>query len=129
MQLSTFKINNESFAIPALIVEEFFRHMPVTRVYGADHRIAGMVNIRGRTAAVIDMRKCFSVPARSGDECGEMILLETASGLVAEARSMGLYAYEEPLVLSVDAITQIHPLDDDEIHPAPAHIDNPLWMG
>jgi len=129
MQLSTFSIRGETFAIPALKVEEFFRPMPVTRVFGADRRIDGLVNIRGRTAVVINMRECMRVEPRAANESSEMILLETANGLVAEARALGLYAFEEPIVLSVDSISQIHTLESGEIHPAPAHIKQPFVEG
>ncbi len=129
MQLSTFTIGNETFALPALMVEEFFRTMPVTKVFGADHRIDGMVNIRGRTAVVLNLRACFDLPPRASNETSEMILLENSSGLVSEAVDIGLYAFEEPLVLSVDTINQIYNLESEEIHPAPAHIRQPFVEG
>lgn len=129
MQLSTFSIRGETLAIPALVVEEFFRPMPVTRVFGADHRIDGLVNIRGRTAVVINMRECMCVEPRQPGESSEMILLESCNGLVAEARELGLYAFDEPLVLSVDSISHIHQLELDEVHPPPAHIRQPFVDG
>ena len=129
MQISTFVVNNEMFALPSFQVEEFFRTMPMTRVFGVDRRIDGLVNIRGRTAVVINMRRCLGIPPRGLNETSEMILLETASGLVAEARDLGLFAYEEPLVLLVDSVSHIHTLDGDEIHPPPANTDKPFVDG
>ncbi len=123
MQISAFLIANEVFAVPSLLVEEFFRPLPITRVPGADQRISGLVSVRGRTAVVIDMRRCLGLPPMEGDNLGEMILLETDSGLVPEARSLGLYAFSEPLVLSVDAVSHIHNLSDDAIHPPPPHVN------
>lgn len=123
MQISTFKIDDETFAIPALLVEEFFRPLPVTKVPGCDPRIDGLVNIRGRTSVVVDMRRCFGLP--SNEEAGvnsEMILLETEAGLVEEAKKLGLYAYEEPIVLRVDSTSPIYNLEGDDIHPPPAHV-------
>ncbi|MCY2973123.1 MAG: chemotaxis protein CheW [Planctomycetota bacterium] len=129
MQISTFIVNNEMFALPSLQVEEFFRPMPITRVFGVDRRIDGLVNIRGRTAVVINMRRCLDVPPRASNELNEMILLETATGLVAEARDLGLFAFEEPLVLCVDSVSHIHTLDGDEIHPPPANTLQPFVDG
>jgi len=129
MQISTFLIQSEAFALPSLLVEEYFRPLPITKVPGSNPRIDGLVNIRGRTAVVINMRHCFGIPRMSDSCAGEMILLETSQGLVDEARELGLYAFEEPIVLSVDSISQIHHLVDEEIHPAPPHVNQPFVDG
>ena len=129
MQISTFLIDKEAFALPSLVVEEYFRPLPITKVPGSNRRIDGLVNIRGRTAVVINMRACFEVPERSPKQHGEMILLETDQGLVDEARELGLYAFDEPIVLNVDSVTQIYQLIDDEIHPAPPHVNQPFVDG
>lgn len=129
MQISTFRIDDEYFGIPTLLVEELFRPMPLTRVPSADSRIEGVVNIRGTTAVVISMRRCLGRPDLNGTAMGEMILLETASGLVDEARQLGLCTFEEPVVLSVDESTQIHHLPISENYPPPAHITQPFVEG
>jgi chemotaxis signal transduction protein len=107
MQISTFNIRNEAFAIHSLLVEEYFRPLPITKVPGADPRIDGLVNIRGRTAVVINMRRCFEVPERESTDHGEMILLETSQRLVQEAMERGLYAFDEPVVLNVDSVCHL----------------------
>jgi chemotaxis signal transduction protein len=129
MQISTFNIRNEAFAIHSLLVEEYFRPLPITKVPGADPRIDGLVNIRGRTAVVINMRRCFEVPERESTDHGEMILLETSQRLVQEAMERGLYAFDEPVVLNVDSVSQIHHLMDEEIHPSPPHVTQPFVDG
>ncbi|MCU0720702.1 MAG: chemotaxis protein CheW [Pirellula sp.] len=129
MQISTFNIRNEAFAIHSLLVEEYFRPLPITKVPGADPRIDGLVNIRGRTAVVINMRRCFEVPERESTNHGEMILLETSQRLVQEALDRGLYAFDEPVVLNVDSVSQIHHLMDEEIHPSPPHVTQPFVDG
>ena len=129
MQISTFNIRNEGFAIHSLLVEEYFRPLPITKVPGADPRIDGLVNIRGRTAVVVNMRRCFEVPARESTAHGEMILLETTHRLVKEALESRLYAFDEPIVLNVDSVSQIHHLLDEEIHPSPPHVSQPFVDG
>jgi chemotaxis signal transduction protein len=129
MQISTFNIRNEAFAIHSLLVEEYFRPLPITKVPGADPRIDGLVNIRGRTAVVINMRRCFEVPERESTNHGEMILLETSQRLVQEALDRELYAFDEPVVLNVDSVSQIHHLMDEEIHPSPPHVTQPFVDG
>jgi purine-binding chemotaxis protein CheW len=128
MQISTFRIENELFGIPTLLVEELFRPMPVTRVPSADHRIEGVVNIRGTTAVVLSMRRCLGRPDLDSRE-GEMILLETNAGLVEEARELGLKAFDEPVVLTVDETMSIHHLPIDRNYPPPAHISQAFVEG
>ena len=129
MQISTFHIRDEAFAINSLLVEEYFRPLPVTKVPGADAKIDGLVNIRGRTAVVVNMRRCFDVPDRESTDHGEMILLETSQRLVKEAIESGLYAFDEPIVLNVDSVSQIYHLVDEEIHPSPPHVNQPFVDG
>lgn len=129
MQISTFHVDRERFGLPALIVEEFFRPLPVTRVSGADWRIDGLVNIRGRTAVVFNLRACLGLPCPNPSGSSEMILMETAGGLVTEAREANLYAFEEPIVLSVDSVSQFFTVSPDEIHPPPAHISQRFLDG
>ncbi len=129
MQISTFTIAEETFAIPALVVEEYFRPIPVTAVPGSDPRIDGLVNIRGRTAVVINVRKCLGLPPREPGQAGEMILLETTQRLVREALELGLKTFDESIVLSVDSASHIHHLVDEETHPSPPHVNQAFVDG
>lgn len=129
MQISTFKIDGETFGVPTLLVEELFRPMPVTWVPGADPRIEGMANIRGRTAVVINMRKCLGLSEADAHAFNEMILFETTSGLVEEAQDLGLQAFDEPVVLRVDETSAIVSIARDDIHPAPAHVSQEFVDG
>ncbi len=122
MQIATFQVDQERFGMPALLVEEFFRPLPVTRVPGSDPRIDGLVNIRGRTAVVVNMRACLNRPNYAAGDASEMILLETAAGMVTEARELKLFAFEEPLVLRVDSVSQFVYLSNETRHPSPAHV-------
>lgn len=129
MQISTFMIADEAFAIPALVVEEYFRPVPITRVPGSDSRIDGLVNIRGRTAVVVNMRSCLDMPQRGEGEPGEMILLETTQRLVDEALQLGLSTFDESVILNVDAASHIYQLIDEETHPSPPHVNQAFVDG
>jgi chemotaxis signal transduction protein len=122
LQLSTFVIDHETFGIPTLLVEELFRPQPVTKVPGSDHRIEGITNIRGKTAVVINMRKCLQLHSAPPRTANEMILLETSRGLVKEAEELHLQAFEEPVILRVDETTSICQVNIDAVEPAPAHV-------
>lgn len=129
MQISTFMIADEAFAIPALVVEEYFRPVPITRVPGSDSRIDGLVNIRGRTAVVVNLRSCLDMPQRAAGCPGEMILLETTQRLVPEAIELGLNTFDESIVLNVDSASHIYQLIDEETHPSPPHVNQAFVEG
>lgn len=129
MQLSTFVIDGETFGVPTLLVEELFRPLPVTVVPTADPRIEGLVNIRGRTAVVLNMRLCLRLPPPIEPVLNEMILLETVTGLVEEAHELGLTAFDEPIVLQVDSTKSIHLFDRATLHAAPAHVSQQFVEG
>lgn len=129
MQISTFKIEGETFGVPTLLVEELFRPMPVTWVPGADERLEGMANIRGRTAVVINMRKSLGLKPAPASAFNEMILFETNSGLVEEAKALGLRSFDEPVVLRVDETSSIVTIAPDDVHAAPAHVSQEFVDG
>lgn len=129
MQLSTFMIASETFGIPTLLVEELFRSQPVTRVPGSDRRIEGITNIRGKTAVVINMRECLELSPANASIANEMILLETAEGLVKEAEELKLKAFDEPIILRVDDTASICQIHVQQIEPAPAHVSQAFVEG
>jgi len=129
MQISTFLIDSETFGLPTLLVEELFRPLPVTRVPSSDDRLEGITNIRGKTAVVINMRKCLGIETATKQIANEMILMETDGGLVQEAQELGLKAFDEPVVLRVDESTSIYNINPDEIQPAPAHVNQNFVEG
>lgn len=129
LQLSTFMVDLEIFGIPTLLVEELFRSQPVTRVSGSDRRIEGITNIRGKTAVVINMRECLGLTPATDGIANEMILLETAEGLVKEAEELELQAFDEPVILRVDETTSICQIVAESIEPAPAHVSQAFVDG
>jgi len=123
MQLSTFLIDTETFGVPTLLVEELFRPQPVTRVPSADPRLEGITNIRGKTAVVLNMRRCLGVSDADESVANEMVLMETSAGLVEEAKELGLEAFNDPVILRVDESTSICSVNPKTIQPAPAHVN------
>lgn len=132
MDLCVFSLGASFYGIPVLAVEEIFRPVPITVVPGADPRIAGIINLRGSSAAVIDLRHCLAVgenatpihPRRS-----RMLLLETAEGLIDAAQEQGIRAFEEPVVLLADQLYHVFRCDMSKRHPAPPHMQNNFISG
>lgn len=129
MQIVTFASAGGVHAIPVLAVEEFFRPVPITRVPLADPRVAGLMNQRGKSATVLDLHRCFHAPVGVPSDHPKMILLETDERLTSEAREMGVRTFAEPVVLLVDRILEIFPIDLSHLQPRPAHITERFVAG
>jgi purine-binding chemotaxis protein CheW len=119
-QLAVFQLAERQYAVPVLLVEEFFRPVPITPVPGADRRIAGLINLRGVSATVVDLRTSLGLPSRPSVEASRMLMLETADTLPAEAREAGLEAPAEPVALLVDRVERIVTVRAEDCHPPPA---------
>ena len=61
LQLVTFMVGTEEFAIPILSVQEINRMMQITRVPQSPTFIEGVINLRGKIIPVMDLRKRFGV--------------------------------------------------------------------
>src|SRR6516162_1262981 len=102
MQIITFSSAGGIHGIPILAVEESFRPVPMTPVPLADPRVAGLLNQRGKSATVINLRKCFHHPSGEVALHPHMILLETDDRLSEAAKASGIKTFSEPVVLLVD---------------------------
>ncbi len=129
MDVVQFMLTDSLYGVPVLLVEEVFRPVHVAEVPRADRRIAGLLNLRGKSAVVIDLRRCFGYPDLPAGAKQQMIMIETAEGRTAEATEQGLNGPEEPVVLLVDKVQRIAPLDPGEIHPPPAHVRQTFVVG
>lgn len=129
MQIVTFAAAGGVHGIPVLAVEEFFRPVPVTPVPGADPRVAGLMTLRGKSATVLNLRRCFRAPTGADAVTPKMILLETADRLTEQARALGLRAFREPVVLLVDRILDIIAVSPKDVQPRPAHVAERFIVG
>jgi chemotaxis signal transduction protein len=129
MHIVTFAAAGGIHGIPILAVEEFTRPVAVTPVPLADRRVAGLMNLRGKSGTVIDLRKCFVKPTGEPSPHGKMILLETTDRLTDEARQLSVQVFREPVVLLVDRICDIFPIRVHEVQPRPAHVPERFVTG
>ncbi|MEK6261899.1 MAG: chemotaxis protein CheW [Planctomycetota bacterium] len=129
MQIVTFASAGGVHGIPVLAVEEFFRPVPITRVPLADPRIAGLMNQRGKSATVLNLRRCFDKLSGEPTVYPKMILLETDDRLTPEARELGVRTFTDPVVLLVDRILDIVSIDSKALQPRPAHITERFVAG
>lgn len=59
LQLVTFRLGEEEFAVDILMVSEIIRIVPITDVPHAPEFIEGVINLRGRVLPVVGLRKRF----------------------------------------------------------------------
>lgn len=106
LQLVSFEIGVEEYAIPILAVQEINRMMPITTVPHSPPAVEGVINLRGRIIPVIDMRKRFGVEASSDSADARIIVVEVG----AEARVIGF---------TVDRVHEVLRLDASIVEPTP----------
>jgi chemotaxis signal transduction protein len=129
MLIVTFASAGGLHGIPVLAVEEFFRPVPVTPVPRSDPRVTGMMHLRGKTATVLNLRRCFRNPTGGEAAHPKMILLETADRLTDQARELGIKAFTDPVVLLVDRILEIVTISPKDVQPRPAHVTERFVAG
>ena len=61
LEVLTFGLGGETFALEAGIVREILDMMPVTMVPGADPLAASVINFRGRIVPLADLRGSFGM--------------------------------------------------------------------
>lgn len=131
MEYTVFKVFDELFGIPVLTVQEIARLMPSFPIPGHDPRIEGLVNLRGNAVAAINMRRALFPEVTNAPPAPrpKLIVLESASTLSTDAKSMGMQAYQDPVLLLVDDTHRIVALEGDSVEPAPAHLNETFVDG
>lgn len=129
MQLASFYVADGLYAVPVLMVEEFFRPVPVTEVPLVSPLIEGLIHLRGKTATVLNLRRCLDKPEIPQGANSKMILLVTESGLTPEAQTLGIGAHKEPVALRIDRTARILSASREQILPPPAHIQREFISG
>lgn len=124
MEYATFFIGNDLFGIPVFLVQEISRLTDIFPVPGHDTRIEGVVNLRGRTAVVLNLSKClYSQNLKDSSMIRQkLIILETREWINKENKAMADQAFEEPVVLLVDNVHKIIDDDKQDIYDPPAHV-------
>lgn len=76
LQLVTFEVGNEEFAIDILKVREINRLMELTRVPQSPPDVEGVINLRGRIIPVIDLRRRFGIGEAKRDDKTRIVVVE-----------------------------------------------------
>ena len=76
LQLVSFMIQNEEFAIDILFVQEINRMLQITKVPNAPAFVSGVVNLRGRVIPVIDLRTKLGIEVKKHDKNTRIVVVE-----------------------------------------------------
>lgn len=82
LQLVTFVVGSEEFAIPILSVQEINRMMQITRVPQSPPFVEGVINLRGKIIPVVDLRKRFGLNITETSNDNRIIVVEVRGRVI-----------------------------------------------
>jgi purine-binding chemotaxis protein CheW len=107
LQLVTFEVAGEEFAVDILAVQEINRMMELTRVPQSPPEVEGVINLRGKIIPVLDLRKRFNLPVGDKNEQNRIIVVEIRK------RVLGFI---------VDRVHEVLRISSSIVEPAPAMV-------
>ena len=76
LQLVTFHLGEEEFAVDILNIQGINRMVQVTRVPKSPEFVEGIINLRGQVIPIIDLRKRLNMPHKEYDKQTRFIVVE-----------------------------------------------------
>ncbi|RMH30121.1 MAG: chemotaxis protein CheW [Planctomycetota bacterium] len=107
LQLVTFAVGGEEYAVEILSVQEINRMMELTRIPQSPPEVEGVINLRGRIIPVIDLRKRFGMDPSERDDASRIIVVEVAD------RTLGFI---------VDRVHEVLRIARSIVEPAPSMV-------
>jgi len=88
LEVLTFDLGDETFALEAVLVCEILDLLPCTAVPGADPLVGSVVNYRGKIIPIADLRRAFGMPPAEATLDSRIVVIATE--LAGEAIQVGL---------------------------------------
>jgi purine-binding chemotaxis protein CheW len=104
LQWVTFKLDNETYGINVMQVQEVLRHSEIAPVPGAPDYVMGIINLRGNVVTVIDTRQRFGLQPDEISDQTRIVIIE------AEGQVIGIL---------VDSVSEVVYLRQSEIESTP----------
>ena len=104
IQLVTFKLEEESYGVNVMQVQEVLRVTEIAPVPGAPHYVLGIINLRGNVVTVIDTRNRFGLMPAELTDNSRIVIIE------GEGQVVGIL---------VDSVAEVVELRESEIDSAP----------
>ena len=96
IQWVTFHLNDETYGIDVLKVQEVLKVSEITNVPGAPDFVLGIINLRGNVVTVINTRMCLGLPSAEFDDLSRIIIIESGEqvvGLMVDSVAEVVYLY------------------------------------
>ncbi|PRB81977.1 chemotaxis protein CheW [Pseudomonas sp. MYb185] len=104
LQWVTFRLDNETYGINVMQVQEVLRHSEIAPVPGAPSYVLGIINLRGNVVTVIDTRQRFGLEPAPVTDQTRIVIIE------ADRQVVGIL---------VDSVAEVVYLRQSEIETAP----------
>ncbi|HEY9899723.1 MAG TPA: chemotaxis protein CheW [Pantanalinema sp.] len=104
LQLASFRLAEEEYAVDISAVQEIVRMSSITRVPRAPSFVEGVVNLRGKIVPVIDLRRRFGMASAEPTKATRIIIVDVAGKTVG---------------LIVDAVREVLRLDSEAVSATP----------
>eukprot|EP01132_Coremiostelium_polycephalum_P014609 gene14609-17719_t len=83
LQWVTFKLDNESYGINVMRVQEVLRYTEIAPVPGAPSYVLGIINLRGNVVTVIDTRQRFGLVPTEVNDNTRIVIIEADKQVTA----------------------------------------------
>ena len=104
LQWVTFRLDNETYGINVMQVQEVLRYTEIAPVPGAPSYVLGIINLRGNVVTVIDTRQRFGLGSAPVTDNTRIVIIE------ADKQVVGIL---------VDSVAEVVYLRQSEIETAP----------
>ena len=104
IQLVTFRLQDESYGINVMQVQEVLRVSEIAPVPGAPIYVLGIINLRGNVVTVIDTRTRFGLPTVELTDSSRVVIIESDKQVVG---------------ILVDSVAEVVELRLSEVDSAP----------
>lgn len=104
LQWVTFHLDNETYGINVMGVQEVLRYTEIARVPGAPHYVLGIINLRGKVVTVMDTRQRFGLQPAEVNDDSRIVIIEGQGQVIG---------------ILVDSVAEVVYLRQSEIESAP----------
>ncbi|XQW85863.1 chemotaxis protein CheW [Thalassotalea piscium] len=104
VQRVTFKLDNETYGINVMQVQEILRYSEIAPVPGAPTYVMGIINLRGNVVTVIDTRARFGLDSCEVTDNTRIVIIESEKQVIG---------------ILVDSVAEVVYLKTSEIDVAP----------